>query len=127
MTTIINTVSIPNEQITLVKFRIISAIKRLIQDHRYEDSFFEGRELDYDNEKVYMTMDNVAMRIIEHTLGPDSVFNEMEDKLLTPQQLWDELYSYEYVEYEFVWMFAEYMVPDIKKIPGAFLWKPPSK
>lgn len=119
----INTVGVPKESYMLVKTYIIRAIKKLIEDDGYQDSFFNNKAINYDNEQVVAMFDAVAYYVIKHTLSPNSVFNEMEDVPLSPQQLWDELYDYcvnYHVEYEFVLEFAEDMVPLMENINGAF-------
>jgi len=122
MSITINTVAIPIDRYMLVRAPIICAMKRVIEE--YQDSFFDNRAVNYDNEQVVAVFDAAAERVIQHSLSPDSVFNEMEDVPLSPQQLWDELYDYcvNYnVEYEVVWEFAEDMVPLIENINGGLI------
>jgi hypothetical protein len=120
MTTIIHSVEIPNEHLAVVKTRIINGMKRYIADC-VDKSWFGWKPLNYDNKYVIMLIDKVAMHIIEYTLGPKSVFNEMVDENMTPQELWDELYGYPNVEYEFVTMFVDAMKHLVDQIPGAYL------
>jgi hypothetical protein len=120
MTTIINSVEVSNEDLVLVKTRIINGMKRYIADC-VDKSWLGWRDVDYDNKRVIMLIDKVAMNIIEHTLGPKSDFIMTVNEPVDPQELWEELYGYSYVEYEFVSMFVDTMKRMLDQIPGAYL------
>ena len=121
MTTIISSVEIPNEHLVVVKTRIINGMKRYIADC-VDKSWFGWRDVNYENEHVIMLIDKVAMHIIEHTLSPKSQFIMTVNEEVDPQELWEELYGYPYVEYEFVSMFVDAMKRLLDQIPGAYLF-----